>query len=102
MPPIYPARKIHGRSAYELARKNLPVELKPVQVEVFEYRLVEIEGAVARFVIECSSGTYIRSLAHEMGEKLGCVSHLTEISRTAAHESSLDQTLKLEESAEAA
>src|SRR5260370_1512947 len=97
MPPIYPARKIHGRSAYELARKNLPVELKPVEVEVFEYRLVEIEGPVARFVIECSSGTYIRSLAQEMGEKLGCGAHLTEISRTAVGEFSLAQALKLQE-----
>ena len=102
MPPIYSAKKIHGRPAYELARKNLPVELKPVEVEVFEYRLVEIAGNIARFVIECSSGTYIRSLAHEMGEKLGCGAHLTEISRTAVGEFALDQALKLEELAEAA
>ncbi|HEY6130064.1 MAG TPA: tRNA pseudouridine(55) synthase TruB [Candidatus Acidoferrum sp.] len=102
MPPIFSAKKIHGRPAYELARKNQPVELKPVEVEVFEYRLVEIEGSVARFVIECSSGTYIRSLAQEMGEKLGCGAHLTEITRTAVGEFSLEQALKLEELAEAA
>src|SRR5262249_22889993 len=72
MPPVFSAKKIHGRPAYELARKNQPVELKPVEVELFEYRLTEIEGSVARFVIECSSGTYIRSLAHEMGRQLGC------------------------------
>src|SRR6201998_3415010 len=102
MPPIYSAKKINGRPAYELARKNLPVELKPVEVEVFEYRLLEIADNIARFVIECSSGTYIRSLAHEMGEKLGCGAHLTEISRTAVGEFSLDQAVKLEELAEAA
>ena len=102
MPPIFSAKKIHGRPAYELARKNQPVELKPVEVEVFEYRLTGIEDSIARFVIECSSGTYIRSLAHEMGGKLGCGAHLTEISRTAVGEFSLEQALKLEELAEAA
>jgi tRNA pseudouridine55 synthase len=102
MPPAFSAKKIHGRPAYELARKNQPVELKPVEVEVFEFRLIEIEGPIARFVIECSSGTYIRSLAHEMGEKLGCGAHLAEICRTAVGEFSLDQAFKLEELAAAA
>ena len=102
VPPIFSAKKIHGRPAYELARKNQPVELKPVEVEVFEYGLTEIAGNIARFVIECSSGTYIRSLAHEMGQQLGCGAHLTEISRTAVGEFSLEQALKLEELAEAA
>jgi tRNA pseudouridine55 synthase len=101
MPPAFSAKKIHGRPAYELARKNQPVELKPVEVELFEYRLTEIEGSVARFVIECSSGTYVRSLAHEMGQQLGCGAHLTEICRSAVGEFSLQQTLKLEELAEA-
>ena len=102
MPPAFSAKKIHGRPAYEFARKNQPVELKPVEVEVFEYRLTGIKGSIARFVIECSSGTYIRSLAHEMGEKLECGAHLAEISRTAVGEFSLEQALKLEELAEAA
>jgi tRNA pseudouridine55 synthase len=102
MPPAFSAKKIHGRPAYELARKNQPVQLKPVEVELFEYRLTGVEGNVARFVIECSSGTYIRSLAHEMGQQLGSGAHLTEICRTAVGEFSLDQTLQLEELAEAA
>jgi tRNA pseudouridine55 synthase len=102
MPPVFSAKKIHGRPAYELARKNQPVELKPVEVELFEYRLMELEGSIARFVIECSSGTYIRSLAHEMGQQLGCGAHLTEICRTAVGEFSLQQTMKLVDLAEAA
>ena len=101
-PPAFSAKKIHGRPAYELARKKQAVELKPVEVELFEYRLTEIAGSVARFVIECSSGTYIRSLAHEMGQKLGCGAHLSEITRTAVGEFSLEQAIKLEELAEAA
>jgi tRNA pseudouridine55 synthase len=99
-PPAFSAKKVRGRPAYELARKHQPVELKPVEVEVFEYRLVEMEGQTARFVIECSSGTYIRALAHEMGQKLGCGAHLAEITRTAVGEFSLDQAVLLDELAE--
>jgi tRNA pseudouridine55 synthase len=102
IPPIFSAKKVHGRPAYEMARKNQPVELKPAIVEVFEYRLLEIEGSTARFSIECSSGTYIRSLAHDMGQKIGCGAHLSEICRTAVGEFSLDQAIELEELARAA
>jgi tRNA pseudouridine55 synthase len=101
MPPSFSAKKIHGRPAYELARRNQAVQLKLVKVELFEYRLTGIEGSVARFVIECSSGTYIRSLAHEMGQRLGCGAHLAEIARTAVGEFSLEQAITLEELAEA-
>ena len=101
MPPIFSAKKIHGRPAYEFARKNQAVELKPVPVEIFEYRLLEIAGPMARFSIECSSGTYIRSLAHDMGQKLGCGAHLAEICGTAVGEFSLEQAITLEELAQA-
>src|ERR1700757_2757924 len=102
MPPIFSAKKGHGRPAYELARKNQAVELKASTVELFEYRLVEMEGPLARFSIECSSGTYIRSLAHDMGQKLGCGAHLSEITRTAVGEFSLEQAIEIEELAQAA
>ena len=101
MPPAFSAKKVGGRPAYELARKKQAVELKPVEVEIYEYRLTGIEGHIARFVIECSAGTYIRSLAHEMGQRLGCGAHLAEITRTAVGEFSLEQAIALEELAEA-
>jgi tRNA pseudouridine55 synthase len=101
MPPIFSAKKIQGRPAYELARKNLAVELKAVPVEIYEFRLTGIAGAIARFSIECSSGTYIRSLAHDMGQKLGCGAHLAEITRTAVGEFSLEQAIGLEELSQA-
>jgi tRNA pseudouridine55 synthase len=101
MPPIFSAKKIHGRPAYELARKNQVVELKAVPVDIFEYRLTGLEGPVARFSIECSSGTYVRSLAHDMGQKLGCGAHLAEICRTAVGEFSLEQAIGLEELSQA-
>jgi len=101
-PPIFSAKKVNGRPAYELARKKKEVELKPVEVELFEFRLTEIAGSVARFVIECSSGTYVRSLAQEMGEKVGSGAHLSEICRTAVGEFSLQQAWKLDDLAETA
>jgi len=102
IPPAFSAKKVQGRPAYEFARKKQAVELKAAEVELFEYKVAEIEGSLARFAIECSSGTYIRSLAHEMGQKLGCGAHLAEITRTAVGEFSLEQAIKLEELAEAA
>jgi tRNA pseudouridine55 synthase len=100
-PPAFSAKKVGGRPAYELARKKQEVELKPVEVEIYEYKLTGIEGSIARFAIECSSGTYIRSLAHEMGQKLSFGAHLAEITRTAVGEFSLEQAIPLKELAEA-
>lgn len=100
-PPSFSAKKVGGRPAYELARKKQAVELKPAEVEIYEYKLTEMEGNIAHFVIECSSGTYIRSLAHEMGQKLGCGAHLADITRTAVGEFSLEQAITLEELLEA-
>jgi tRNA pseudouridine55 synthase len=102
MPPSFSAKKIHGRPAHELARKKKPVELKPVEVEVFEFQLKEIEGPLARFTVECGSGTYIRSLAHDLGKALGTGAHIAEIARTAVGEFTLDQASTLEELTEAA
>lgn len=107
MPPPFSAKKIQGRPAHELARKHKPVELKAAEIEVYEFRLQEIEGSLARFAIECAAGTYIRSLAHEMGAQLGCGArqdcgaqlgcgaHLATITRTAVGEFTLDQSIAL-------
>ncbi|HTZ99579.1 MAG TPA: tRNA pseudouridine(55) synthase TruB [Candidatus Aquilonibacter sp.] len=97
MPPAFSAKKIHGRPAHELARKHKPVDLQPVDVEVFEFRLTGIEGPTARFVVECGAGTYIRSLAHDMGKLQGTGAHLSEIARTAVGEFTIDHAVSLEE-----
>jgi tRNA pseudouridine55 synthase len=102
MPPAFSAKKIHGRPAYELAREHKPVELKAVDVEVFDFQLLEIEGARARFAIECAAGTYVRSLAHEMGAELGCGAHLAQITRTAVGEFTLDRAIGVDDFAQAA
>jgi tRNA pseudouridine55 synthase len=95
MPPAFSAKKIHGRPAHELARKHKPVELKPVDVEVFDFRLLELDGSRARFAIECAAGTYVRSLAFDMGAQLGCGAHVAEITRTAVGEFTLDRAVGL-------
>lgn len=94
-PPSFSAKKIHGRPAHELARKQKPVKLEPVEVEVNEFRLTSVEGSCARFAVECGSGTYIRSLAHDMGQLQGSGAHLAEIARTAVGEFTLDHAVSL-------
>lgn len=96
-PPPFSAKKIHGRPAHELARKQKPVKLEPVDVEVYEFRLTQIEGSVARFAVECGAGTYIRSLAHELGKLQGSGAHLSEIVRTAVGEFTLDHAASMPE-----
>jgi tRNA pseudouridine55 synthase len=96
-PPAFSAKKIHGTPAHELARKNKPVNLDPVEVDVYEFRLTGVEGSVARFVVECGSGTYIRSLAHDLGKLQGSGAHLAEIVRTAVGEFTLDHGVTLPE-----
>jgi tRNA pseudouridine55 synthase len=96
-PPAFSAKKIHGRPAHELARKHKPVNLQPVEVEVFEFQLIGVEGSVARFVVECGAGTYIRSLAHDMGQLHGAGAHLAEIARTAVGEFTSDHAVSLED-----
>lgn len=100
VPPSFSAKKIHGRPAHELARKHKEVKLDAVDVEVFEFRLMGIEGSVARFAVECGSGTYIRSLAHDLGKIHGEGAHLSEIVRTAVGEFTLDHAVPLAELAE--
>jgi tRNA pseudouridine55 synthase len=96
-PPSFSAKKIRGTPAHELARKHKPVNLEPVEVEVFEFRLTGVEGSMARFVVECGAGTYIRSLANDLGKLHGADAHLAEISRTAVGEFTLDQATSLAE-----
>ena len=96
-PPSFSAKKIHGRPAHELARKHKPVELEPVEVEVYEFRLTGVEGSIARFVVECGAGTYIRSLANDLGKLHGAGAHLAEIVRTAVGEFTLDQAVPFAE-----
>jgi len=83
-PPPFSAKKVAGTPAYKLARKQIPVELKAVEVHVFSLELSEFDGTVAHVRIHCSAGTYLRSIAHEAGQRLGCGAHLDTLRRTAS------------------
>jgi tRNA pseudouridine55 synthase len=97
MPPPFSAKKIHGVPAYKLARKQKTVALKPVQVEIKEFEIVGVEGERAHFRARVASGTYMRSVAHDMGQKLGCGAHLESLRRTSQGEFSLSDAHTLQE-----
>lgn len=83
MPPIYSAKKVGGKVAYKEALKGNALELKPKEVEIYDFKILEkIDKNVFRFEISCSSGTYIRSIAHDLGEKLSTYSSMQSILRT--------------------
>jgi tRNA pseudouridine55 synthase len=96
MPPPFSAKKIKGVPAYKLARKNQDVALKPVQVEIKEFEIVGVEGDRAGFRARVASGTYMRSVAHDMGQRLGCGAHLQSLRRTMLGEFDLSQAHTLE------
>lgn len=97
VPPPFSAKKIKGIPAYKLARKEKEVILKAVQVEVKEFTITSVEANRAQFRAHVSSGTYMRSIAHEMGQRLGCGAHLESLRRTSVAEFDVTQAHTLEE-----
>jgi len=96
VPPPFSAKKIAGVPAYKLARKNKEVELKAVEVEITRFDISAFFDDVARFSCNVSSGTYVRSIAHELGQKLGCGAHLSALRRTASGEFEVDDAVSLD------
>src|ERR1700692_3477332 len=96
-PPVYSAKKIHGVPAYKLARHDKVVEMKPVAVEVHRFEIQSVWADRRRFVAAVSAGTYVRSLAHDLGQALGCGAHLSALRRTQAGEFDLPHAVTLEE-----
>jgi tRNA pseudouridine55 synthase len=84
MPPAYSAKKIAGTPAYKLAREGKPVELKTARVLINSFEILALEGAEASFTMSISAGGYVRSVAHELGQDLGCGAHLSSLRRTQA------------------
>lgn len=97
VPPPISAKKIAGRPAYELARKGQPVELKPVAVEIYDLDVLQIEGCEVTIRMHCSAGTYVRSVAHDAGQALGCGAFLKSLRRMASGDFKIDQARTLEE-----
>lgn len=96
-PPPISAKKIDGVPAYKLTRKNKPVRLEPAAVHVFEFELLGVAGERAEVRVRCSTGTYMRSLAHELGQQLGPGAHVESLRRTAMGEFTIDNAHSLEE-----
>ncbi len=97
IPPAVSAKKIGGRPAYELARKNIAVELKPVDIDIYSLDLVTLNGPEATIRVHCSSGTYIRSIAHDVGQALGCGAHLKSLRRIQSGDFRIEQAHTLKE-----
>ncbi len=91
VPPPVSAKKVGGVPSYKLARQNKAVELAPVEVEIYEARLTAVEGDRAWVLVRCSAGTYVRSIAHELGQALGCGAHLHELRRTRSGDFDISQ-----------
>lgn len=95
-PPPVSAKKVGGVAAYKLARRNQPVELAAVPVQVKEIILLSLELPLVRFRVRCSGGTYVRSLVDDAGRRLGCGAHVAELRRLASGEFTAQDAVTLE------
>jgi tRNA pseudouridine55 synthase len=97
VPPNFSAKKIAGTPAYKLAREGKPVELKAATVHIASFEIPTLEGAEASFTMSISAGGYVRSVAHELGQDLGCGAHLSSLRRTQAGVFTLAEAHTLDE-----
>jgi tRNA pseudouridine55 synthase len=96
IPPPFSAKKIRGVASYKLARKGKPAEMAPASVEVQEFKLLELRPPLMKFRVVCSPGTYVRSLAHDLGRALGCGGHLSSLQRIRSGDFFLEQAIPLD------
>jgi tRNA pseudouridine55 synthase len=100
VPPIHSAIKKDGKRVYELARRGEQVELEPRKITIKVFEITAIELPLIRFRVVCSTGTYIRSLANDVGAALGCGGHLSSLCRTRIGEFTLDKSMTVEQAQE--
>jgi tRNA pseudouridine55 synthase len=101
VPPAHSAIQIQGKRAYKMARQGIALDMQPRAVEIFSIANVTIETDLVTFDVHCSKGTYIRSLAHDLGAKLGVGAHLAALRRTASGNFSIASSLTLEQVSDA-
>jgi tRNA pseudouridine55 synthase len=94
-PPAFSAKKIGGKKLYELARRGIKTEIKPQKVKIYEISVLEYHFPYLKIKVKCSSGTYIRSLANDIGKKLGCGAYVEELVRTKIGEFSIENAVEL-------
>ena len=97
IPPMYSAIKINGKKLYEYARKNESVKLKPRNIEIYQMDLIDIIKDTIVFKVQCSKGTYIRSLCEDIAEKLDTVGYMKELKRTKVGKFDINDSITTEE-----
>lgn len=101
-PPIFSAKKIKGQRLYQLARKNVSVEIEPVKVIIHKIDILNIQLPYISIDVECAKGTYIRALARDIGQDLGTGAYLSSLRRTAIGEYNVDDALRISDFVELA
>jgi tRNA pseudouridine55 synthase len=96
VPPMYSAIKFRGQPLYKLARQGIEVERKPRQVTVYELSFTRRDEVSLEISLHCSSGFYVRSLAHELGQRLGCGAHVSSLRRIGVGQFSIDDAVSLQ------
>ena len=96
MPPIYSAIKIKGKKAYEWARKGQIPQLRPRKIIIYDIKLLKYTYPYLEIEVKCSKGTYIRSLAHDIGQKLSVGAYLEKLTRTEIGDFTIKNAIKLE------
>ncbi|MDD4901658.1 MAG: tRNA pseudouridine(55) synthase TruB [Patescibacteria group bacterium] len=96
IPPMFSAKKVGGRKLYELARKGIEIIRQPNQIEIYQAKILKYHWPDLRLLIHCSSGTFIRSIADDLGRKLGCGAYLSGLVRIASGSYKLKQAVPLE------
>ncbi|OIO60197.1 MAG: tRNA pseudouridine(55) synthase TruB [Verrucomicrobia bacterium CG_4_10_14_3_um_filter_43_23] len=82
IPPMFSAKKVNGVPLYKMARQGKVIEREPRFITVYKFELLDFALPLVSFRLKCSKGTYVRTIAHDLGEKIGCGSHLTQLRRT--------------------
>jgi tRNA pseudouridine55 synthase len=95
-PPIYSAIKIKGKKAYELARKGQKPKIKPRKIKIYKIKLIKYKWPYLEIEVKCSKGTYIRSLANDIGKKLDCGAYLEKLIRTKIGKFNIKNSIKIE------
>jgi tRNA pseudouridine55 synthase len=97
---MYSAKKINGKKLYELARKNIKIERKPQSIKIFYIKIKKYIWPKLQLEIHCSSGTYIRTIANDLGKELDCGAYLEELRRTAIGNYTVKRAKKVKEIAQ--
>lgn len=97
VPPMYSALKVGGKALYEYARAGVVVDREPRKIIIYDFQVTDIKEEYFSFRIQCSKGTYIRTVAEEIGDRLGCGAHLTALTRAAAGRFLIENAVDFEE-----